>query len=130
MYSCVAGFVDAGETLFDCVKREAAEEVSVEVMPEHGLHHFNSQFWPFPNGSLMMACMAFVPEDCVPKPCLEEVEEARWFSPLELSQALERVKKNPSLRLSKENDPANVFVPPRGAVANYLLRTWLEKFAK
>ena len=33
MFSCVAGFVDAGETLFECAQREAAEEVSVEVIP-------------------------------------------------------------------------------------------------
>ena len=31
MYSCIAGFLDVGETLEDCVKREAAEEVGIEV---------------------------------------------------------------------------------------------------
>ena len=31
MYSCIAGFLDAGETLEDCVRREAAEEVGIEV---------------------------------------------------------------------------------------------------
>ena len=33
MYSCVAGFVDMGESLFDCVKREVAEEAGVEILP-------------------------------------------------------------------------------------------------
>jgi NAD+ diphosphatase len=77
MFSCVAGFVDAGETLFECVQREAAEEVSVEIIPDLGIRYLNSQFWPFPSGSLMMACMAFVSEDVVPQPCMEEVEAAR-----------------------------------------------------
>ena len=77
MYSCVAGFVDAGETLFECVQREAAEEVSVEVIADLGLRFLNSQFWPFPTGSLMMGCMAFVKEDAVPEPCMVEVEAAR-----------------------------------------------------
>ena len=40
MFSCVAGFVDAGETLFECVQREAAEEVSVQVIP--GLYSMNT----------------------------------------------------------------------------------------
>jgi NAD+ diphosphatase len=31
MYSCIAGFVDAGESLEECVRREAAEEVGIEV---------------------------------------------------------------------------------------------------
>ena len=31
MYSCIAGFLDVGETLDDCVKREVAEEVGMEV---------------------------------------------------------------------------------------------------
>ena len=33
MYSCVAGFVDMGETLYDCVKREVAEEAGIEIFP-------------------------------------------------------------------------------------------------
>ena len=33
MYSCVAGFVDIGESLYDCVKREVAEEAGVEILP-------------------------------------------------------------------------------------------------
>ena len=66
----------------------------------------------------------------MPQPCMEEVEEARWFYPDEIAVALERSRKNPGLRLSKENDPGNIFVPPRGAIANVMLTTWLENFAK
>ncbi len=31
MYSCIAGFLDVGESLEDCVRREAAEEVGINV---------------------------------------------------------------------------------------------------
>ena len=36
MYSCIAGFVDMGETLYECVKREVAEEAGIEVLPQSG----------------------------------------------------------------------------------------------
>ena len=39
MYSCVAGFVDMGETLYDCVKREVAEEAGIEILP-HSISSF------------------------------------------------------------------------------------------
>ena len=31
MYSCIAGFLDAGESLEECVRRESAEEVGIIV---------------------------------------------------------------------------------------------------
>lgn len=77
MFSCVAGFVDAGETLFECVQREVAEEVSVEILADQEIQLMGSQFWPFPSGSLMMGCMAYVDPKAEPKPCMEEVELAR-----------------------------------------------------
>jgi hypothetical protein len=53
----------------------------------------------------------------------------RWFQPDEVREALDRVAKNPRLRL-KNDDPSAVFVPPRGAIANHLLKTWLKTYAK
>jgi NAD+ diphosphatase len=31
MYSCIAGFLDVGESLEECVRRESAEEVGIIV---------------------------------------------------------------------------------------------------
>lgn len=53
----------------------------------------------------------------------------RWFSPEEIFDALELVRKNPYMRI-KNDDPDKIFVPPKGAIANFLLKTWLEKFVK
>jgi NAD+ diphosphatase len=74
VYSALAGFVEAGESLEECVHREVAEEVNVRVQD---LRYYGSQSWPFPN-SLMVAFTArWVAGDIVPQP--GEIEDARWF---------------------------------------------------
>jgi NAD+ diphosphatase len=54
MYSVLAGFVEPGESLEECVRREVGEEVGVEVT---NICYFGSQPWPFPN-SLMIGFTA------------------------------------------------------------------------
>jgi len=54
MYSCLAGFVEPGETLEQAVHREVAEEVGVRLS---AVRYFASQPWPFPN-SLMIGFLA------------------------------------------------------------------------
>jgi NAD+ diphosphatase len=54
MYSVLAGFVEPGESLEECVRREVREEVGVEVTD---IRYFGSQSWPFPN-SLMIGFTA------------------------------------------------------------------------
>ena len=53
-YSVLAGFVEPGETLEECVQRELMEEVGILVK---NIRYFGSQPWPFPN-SLMVAFTA------------------------------------------------------------------------
>jgi len=53
-YSVLAGFVEPGETLEQCVQREVKEEVGIKV---RNIRYFGSQPWPFPN-SLMVAFTA------------------------------------------------------------------------
>jgi NAD+ diphosphatase len=74
MYSALAGFVEAGETVEDCVAREVREEVGLEVTD---LRYFGSQSWPFPH-SLMIA---FTAEYASGDLSLDddEIVEARWF---------------------------------------------------
>ncbi len=74
MYSALAGFVEAGESIEECIRREVAEEVGVQV---DELRYFGSQSWPFPN-SLMIAFTArWTGGDIVPQP--GEIEDAQWF---------------------------------------------------
>lgn len=74
MYSALAGFVEAGESVEDTLIREVREEVGVEVTH---LQYFGSQSWPFPN-SLMIA---FVCDYAGGKitPQEGEIAEAAWF---------------------------------------------------
>lgn len=73
-FSALAGFVEPGESLEDCVHREIAEEVGVRV---RDLRYFGSQSWPFPH-SLMVAFTArWDGGEIVPQP--DEIEDARWF---------------------------------------------------
>merc|ERR1740131_636996 len=117
MYSCIAGFLDVGESLEDCVRREAAEEVSIEV---DKVKYFGSQHWPFPAGSLMIGCQAEALPGQEPVPCKIELEDAKWFSRQQVQEAIERINKNPRLRVLKDNNPDEVFIPPSGAIAHFL----------
>ena len=82
VYSALAGFVEAGESIEQCVERETAEEVGVQVT---NLRYYGSQSWPFPH-SLMVAFTAqWAGGDIVPEP--GEIEDARWF-PLEALPAI------------------------------------------
>lgn len=82
MYSALAGFVEPGETIEDCIRREVREEVGVEV---HAPAYFASQSWAFPH-SLMIAYTA---EHAGGEIRLEdpEIADARWF-PLDALPAL------------------------------------------
>jgi NAD+ diphosphatase len=75
MYSALAGFVEPGESIEDCVRREVREEVGLEV---DRITYFSSQPWAFPH-SLMIAYTA---EYAGGEIRLDDAEiaEARWFT--------------------------------------------------
>jgi NAD+ diphosphatase len=78
-YSVLAGFVEPGETLEECVRREIREEVGIEVKK---INYFGSQPWPFPH-SLMVAFTAeYANGDIILEE--EELDDAAWFSPGDL----------------------------------------------
>lgn len=74
MFSALAGFVEPGETIEDCVRREVREEVGVEIGE---ITYFASQSWAFPH-SLMIAYTAEYAGGDIR--CEDaEIAEARWF---------------------------------------------------
>ena len=74
MYSALAGFVEPGETLEQCLEREVYEEVGIKV---RNVRYFASQPWPFPH-SLMIA---FFADYCSGEIRVDgtEIEDAKWF---------------------------------------------------
>ena len=75
MYSCLAGFVEAGETIEETVHREIREEVGIEV---DEVRYRRSQPWPFPH-SLMLGFSAHYAGGDI-RCDGEEIADARWFS--------------------------------------------------
>jgi NAD+ diphosphatase len=81
MYTTLAGFVEAGEGVEDCIRREVREEVGVAVGQ---LNYFRSQPWPFP-GQLMLGFFAeYESGDIAIDP--SEIIDAKWFRYDELPQ--------------------------------------------
>lgn len=75
VYSTLAGFVEPGESMEQCVAREVFEEVGVRV---RNIRYFGSQPWPFPH-SLMVGFVAdWESGDIIPQP--GEIEDAAWFT--------------------------------------------------
>ena len=76
LFSVIAGYVEPGETLEECVRREVREEVGLEV--QH-IRYFGSQAWPF-SGSLMVG---FTAEHAAGEIKVDgcEILEADWFAP-------------------------------------------------
>ena len=79
MYSALAGFVEPGESLEQCLAREVHEEVGVQVS---NIRYFASQPWPFPHSLMIAFVCEWVSGDV--KPQEAEIEEAKWFKVLQL----------------------------------------------
>ena len=75
MYSALAGFVEPGESLEQCLAREVLEETGVRIANPR---YFASQPWPFPH-SLMIAFIADYAGGEI-TPAADEIEDAQWFS--------------------------------------------------
>jgi NAD+ diphosphatase len=109
MWSCLAGFVEPGETIEEAVRRETLEEAGVVC---GRVAYFASQPWPFPM-SLMIGCHAeaLTTEISVDR---TELEDARWFPRDEVAAMLTR----------RHRDGLTATLPY--AIAYHIIRAWLE----
>ena len=98
LYSLIAGFSEAGESLEATVAREIKEEVNIDIKD---VRYIRSQPWPFPN-SLMLGFAAHYAGGEL-RPDGVEIEDARWFS---------------------RDNPPNL--PGSSSVSRYLINLWLD----
>jgi NAD+ diphosphatase len=96
LYSLLAGFVEAGETLEETVVREVKEEVNIDV---HSIQYVLSQPWPFPD-SIMLGFRAKYAGGTL-KPDGNEITDAQWYSRNSLPD-----------------------IPGPGAIARYIIDQW------
>jgi len=106
-YSCLAGFIEHGETIEAAVRRESFEEMGLSI---GRVGYYASQPWPFPY-SLMIGCHAEVLSDDFALD-RSELEDGRWFDKSEV------------LEMLAGTHPNGLRVPASGAIATHLIRAW------
>jgi NAD+ diphosphatase len=114
-FSCLAGYVEPGESAEAAVAREVQEEVGVTV---DRIDYEASQAWPFP-GSLMLGYFARADPDQPLRVDPGEIAHARWFSRRAIAAVLagDRVDAGDGLR---------VRLPPPASIAYFLINRWLR----
>ncbi|KAJ3037955.1 Peroxisomal NADH pyrophosphatase nudt12 [Rhizophlyctis rosea] len=124
MYSCIAGFIESGESLEEAVRREAWEETNVRVGK---VAYHSSQPWPFPS-QLMFGCMAqAVSEDIKLED--KELDDARWWTRDEVRAALKAGVGHQNLDPPEGKDGTKLWLPPAYAIANTIMKAWaVENF--
>jgi NAD+ diphosphatase len=109
MYSCLAGFLESGETIEDAVRREIHEEAGIACGE---VTYLASQPWPFPS-SLMIGCLVEATSRELHVDGIE-LEDARWFS------------REEALAMLEGRHPDRLAAPNPMAIAHHILRAWVE----
>jgi NAD+ diphosphatase len=111
-FSCLAGFMEPGETLEECVRREVHEESGIHV---GRVKYLACQPWPFPSSLMMGFLCEAVSEEITVDP--EELAEARWFHRDEIRAMVTRAATGP-------DDPTQLSLPGPVAIAHHICRRW------
>lgn len=110
MYSCLAGFIEAGETIEDAVRRETFEESGIIL---GDVTYIASQPWPMPH-SLMIGCFAKAVTNSIEFDA-NELEACRWFGKQELRSMI------------SGTHPEGLTAPLKGAIAGFLMAKWVAE---
>lgn len=121
VWSCLAGFLEPGESIEEAVIRETKEESGV---PVDNVKYFASQPWPFPN-SLMIGCFATALSNEIFKED-QELEDARWFSRDAVMKALKTAELASRTGKVYSGNEVTIKLPPPTAIAHQLLLAWVN----
>ncbi len=106
-YSCLAGFLEPGETIEAAVRREIKEESDIDVAE---VDYLFSQPWPFPE-SLMIGCIGKATSEKI-KVDTTELEDARWFTREDVKMMI------------TGTHPDGFHVPVKMSIASHILGVW------
>ncbi|GAB2641305.1 NAD(+) diphosphatase [Nocardia goodfellowii] len=116
LFSLLAGFVEAGESLERCVEREVKEEVGVDL---RDIHYLGSQPWPFPR-SLMLGFAAVADPEQPLAFSDGEIAEAHWFTRAEVREALALGD------WSAQKEGNRLLLPGSISIARTIVESWAE----
>jgi NAD+ diphosphatase len=111
-FSCLAGFMEPGETLEEAVRREVLEESGIRI---GRVRYLASQPWPFPSSLMMGFLGEALSEEITIDP--EELAEVRWFDRDEVRAMVERSR-------SDDPVPGLATLPPPLAIGHQIARRW------
>jgi NAD+ diphosphatase len=109
MYSCLAGFVEPGETFESAVQREVFEESGIVC---GNVRYHSTQPWPFVSSLMMGAIADAQTTDLVPD--MDELEDVRWFTRDEVT------------KMAAGNHPDELVLPPDFAIARQIIDSYLR----
>jgi NAD+ diphosphatase len=111
-FSCLAGYVEPGETPEEAVRREVLEESGIRL---GRVRYLAAQPWPFPSTLMMGFIAEAVSEEITVDP--EELAEARWFERDEIRRMVERAA-------AGDPPPNEISLPGPVAIAHQICRRW------
>lgn len=132
VFSCLAGFMEVGETAPNAAAREVLEEAYVECDPE-SIELVSTQPWPF-DANLMIGCQITARENPEAKEQAvnheEGLAEGRWFTKSEAQEMLDRSVDAAYLGAmpneGRAQGPNEMRVPGPHAIAHTLIKRWVE----
>ena len=119
LYSCLAGYLEQGESIEDAVLREIREESNIRyflvwnfIHRVHNVTYVASQPWPYPY-QLMIGCLAFASDTDPIQLTDGELESVKWFTKDQVRSAIEGA--------------GDLKVPKSHAIANTLISHWIKE---